>query len=142
MSTTTPRALAAKALQLVATLDRVLKEKLRTAADLTNRAALANLSGARSAAPWSYPVPVRTRGTGLRANQRWQSPSPTVAYVFNSATYAAAVHDGIVSEWAGRGKHRIRVKAAPRPFEDDAVRSVQPDMVIVRGIQEAVATWA
>lgn len=141
MTTYTPRELGAKMKAIIAALTAALSAGVREAITRTNRAALANLSGSRSAAPWTYPVPVRTPG-GLRGNQGIQMDGRFAGYVLNAARYAAAIHNGYVSQWAGRGKHSMRMKAAPRPYLDDAVETTQPLMVIQRRIEGALATWA
>jgi hypothetical protein len=140
MSTYTPRDFGAKVQAVIAALDSALSRGVKKAATLTNRAAIANLSGNRKAEPWTYPVPVRTPG-GLRAQQQMQIESATSAYVFNTAAYAGAVSSGDVSEWAGRGKHRMATRPS-RPFIDDAVEIEQPLMVIQNEVVEALRAWA
>jgi hypothetical protein len=124
---------------LVAALDAGLRRGLTAAVKAVNTAVRANLNGSRSAPPWSYPVPRRT-GNLLRSQQQ-QVAYPT-GYVFNTATYAAAIHNGYVSEWAGQGKHRMRMKGDPRPFMDDGVETAQPLMVIQREVEGALQAWA
>lgn len=140
MTTYSPLEFGAKVQAVIAALDAALISGVKKAAALTNRAAITNLSGSRKAEPWTYPVPVRTPG-GLRANQQMQIESPTSAYVFNTAAYASAIHSGLVSQWAGRGKHRM-VQQVARPFLDDAVETAQPLMVIQTEIVEALSAWA
>jgi hypothetical protein len=140
MAAYTPAQMSKRLLALVNALTAALSRGMKKAATAVNRAAIKNLSGSRKAAPWTYPVPVRTPG-GLRANQGMQIESPTVAYIFNTAAYAAAIHSGYVSSWAGRGKHRM-VFHKPRLFIDDAVESEQPLMVIQREVEGAIAAWA
>lgn len=142
MSTSySPQEFVSKVQAVIAALDKALSSGVKKAATLTNRAAIANLSGNRKAEPWTYPVPVRTPG-GLRAQQQMQIETPTSAYVFNTAAYAAAIHNGYVSQWAGRGKHSMRMKAFPRPYLDDAVETAQPLMVIQNEVVEALNAWA
>lgn len=124
---------------LVAALDASLRRGLTAAVRAVNTAVRANLNGARSDAPWSYPVPRRS-GNLLR-NQQQQVAFPT-GYVFNTATYAGAIHNGYVSEWAGKGQHRMRMKGAPRPYMDDGVETAQPFMVIQREVEGALHAWA
>lgn len=140
MATHTPAQLSRKMLAIIKALDAALSRGMKKAATAVNRAAIKNLSGSRKAEPWTYPVPVRTPG-GLRGNQAMQIESPTTAYVFNTATYAGAIHSGYVSSWAGRGKHRM-VFHKPRPFLDDAVASEQPLMVIQREVEAELQAWA
>lgn len=140
MTTYSPLEFGAKMQAVIAALDKALITGVRKAATLVNRRAIANLSGSRKAEPWTYPVPIRTPG-GLRANQQMQIESPTSAYVFNTAAYAHAIHSGMVSEWAGRGKHRM-VQRLARPFLDDAVETEQPLMVIQTQVEEALSAWA
>lgn len=140
MSIYTPREFGIKVQAVLAALDAALASGIKKAATAVNKAAIANLGGNRKAEPWSYPVPVRTPG-GLRAQQKMQIETPTIAYVFNTAAYAGAIHSGYVSEWAGRGKHRM-VQRPARPFLDNAVETAQPLMVIQRDIEGALSTWA
>lgn len=123
---------------LAAALSAALRRGLGDAAKAVNDDARANLSGTRADPPWSYPVP-RRRGNLFRHQQQKVVDSHT-AYVFNDAAYAAAIHNGYVSEWAGRGKHRMRIRP-PRPFLDDAAESAQPLMVIQREVQGALLAW-
>lgn len=136
-----PQEFGAKVQAVIAALNGALQTGVAKAVTLTNNAAIANLSGSRKAEPWTYPVPIRTPG-GLRANQHAEMPTPLSGVVFNASRYAAAIHNGYVSEWAGRGKHRMRMKATPRPFLDDAVETAQPLMVIQTEIEGALQAWA
>lgn len=117
-----------------AALIGAVRASLRKAALAVERAMVKRLSG--SGAPWSYPVPVRTGF--LRRSTFVQMPDSNLAVVGNSASYANAVHTGYVSEWAGRGKHRMRMKAEPRPFLDDAVKDVDPASIVRDGIVAAL----
>lgn len=142
MSTSySPQEFGDKVRAIIAALDAALKSGVAKAVTLTNNVAVANLSGGRKAEPWTYPVPIRTPG-GLRANQHSEMTTPLSGVVFNTAAYAAAIHNGYVSEWAGRGKHRMRMKSVPRPFMDDAVESAKPLMVIQTEIEGALQAWA
>lgn len=141
MSTSyTPQEFSAKIGAIIASLDEALSTGVKKAITLTNRAAIGFLSGGRKADAWSYPVPIRTPG-GLRANQTTAMASPISGYVLNTAAYAGAIHSGLVSEWAGRGKHRMTQRLA-RPFLDDAVEQVQPLTVVQGNIEEALKAWA
>ena len=136
----TPQTFSAKIGAVIASLDEALSTGVKKAITLTNRAAIARLSGGRKADPWTYPVPVRTPG-GLRANQGTAMASPISGYVLNTSAYAGAIHSGLVPEWAGRGKHRM-TQRTPRPFIDDAVEDVQPLTVVQGSIEEALKAWA
>lgn len=139
MSTYTPMELSRRLQALVQSLTAALRSGLGNAARAVNEAARANLNGSRAATPWTYPVP-RRRGNLFRSQQQKVVDAHT-AYVFNDAAYAAAIHNGYVSEWAGRGKHRMRMKANGRPFLDDAAESAQPLMVIQREVEGALQAW-
>jgi len=139
MSTYTPMELSQRLQALVQSLTEALRRGLVNAAKAVNDAARANLNGPRAAAPWSYPVPRRS-GNLFRRQQQKVMDTHT-AYVFNDAAYAAGIHNGYVSEWAGRGKHRMRMKASGRPFLDDAAESAQPLMVIQREVEGALQAW-
>ncbi|WP_130617998.1 hypothetical protein [Dyella amyloliquefaciens] len=140
MSTYAPNEFAAKVGAIIASLDAALSTGVKQAITLTNRAAIALLSGGRKADPWTYPVPIRTPG-GLRANQATAMASPISGYVINTSAYAVAIHSGLVPEWAGRGKHRM-TQRTPRPFLDDAVAQVQPLTVVQGNVEEALKAWA
>jgi hypothetical protein len=60
-----------------------------------------------------------------------------LAIVGNSARYAHAIHSGNVSQWAGRGEHRM-VQRQARPYLDDAVEEVDPAGIVQGGIREAL----
>lgn len=141
MSTSySPQEFGAKVRAIIVALDAALKSGVAKAVTLVDNQAKVNLSGGRKAEPWTYPVPVRTPG-GLRANQHSEMTTPLSGVVFNSAAYAGAIHSGYVSEWAGRGKHRMTQRPA-RPFMDAAVETVQPLMVIQTDVQGALSAWA
>lgn len=139
MSTYAPLQLSQRIVALLRAMTEALQRGLGAAATAVNVAAKANLAGSKGDAPWSYPVP-RRRGNLFRRQQTQVMDSHT-AYVFNDADYAAAIHNGYVSEWAGRGKHRMRMKGAPRPYLDDAAESAQPLMVIQREVEGALQAW-
>ncbi|HXD37225.1 MAG TPA: hypothetical protein VN624_11255 [Rhodanobacter sp.] len=139
MSTYGPLELSQRVQALMQGLTEALQRGLKMGATAVNDAARANLSGTRADPPWSYPVP-RRRGNLFR-HQKIQVVDIHTAYVFNDAEYAAAIHNGYVSEWAGRGKHRMRMKGSPRPFLDDAAESAQPLMVIQREVEGELQAW-
>lgn len=111
-----------------------IRGSVRRAALAVEKFATKRLSG--SGAAWSYPVPVRTGF--LRRSMFVQQPAPLFAIVGNSADYANAIHTGYVSEWAGRGKHRMRMKSSARPFLDDAVADADPAGMVRADVVAAV----
>lgn len=133
-----PLELSQRVQALMQGLTEALQRGLKLGATAVNDAARANLSGTRADPPWSYPVP-RRKGNLLRRQQMKVMDTHT-AYVFNDAEYAAAIHSGYVSEWAGRGKHRMRSRR-PRPFLDDGAVSAQPLMVIQREVEGELQAW-
>jgi hypothetical protein len=135
-----PQDFATKVRAIIAALDAAMKSGVAKAVTLTNNAAITLLGGSRKAEPWTYPVPIRTPG-GLRANQHSEMTTPLSGVVFNTSAYAGAIHSGNVSEWAGRGKHRM-VQRLARPFMDDAVDAAKPLMVIQTEIEGALQAWA
>lgn len=143
MSTLQNSALLQRIQVMVRSLDKTAASGVNEAVQSVNAVARKNLAGAKRAAPWTYPVPRRSRN--LFINQKAQTTtaaSPFAGYVFNLAPYAAAIHSGYVSRWAGRGKH-VMAFHAPREFIDDAVNTVNPLMVIQRKIeQEWLTQWA
>lgn len=143
MSTLANSALLQNIRVMVDSLNSTLSTSLSKAADGVNAIARRNLSGAKNAAPWSYPVPRRSGGLLLNQKaQRTTPANPFTAHVFNLASYAGAVHSGVVNEWAGRGKTRTRIKAYGREFIDDAASEYQPLMVIQRDLEQKwVTQW-
>lgn len=135
-----PQEFAVKVRAIIAAMNDALRSGVAKAVTLTNTAAQKNLSGGRKAEPWTYPVPIRTPG-GLRANQHSSMETPLSGLVFNTSAYAGAISSGYVSEWAGRGQHRMAQRPA-RPFIDDAVESAQPLMVIRNELEGALRAWA
>lgn len=125
--------------RLWAALDAGLHKGFKRAALAINTAAEDNLRGAKTAPAWSYPVPARTGN--LLGSQNYKVEPGLVAYVFNNATYAGAVHSGRMSSWAGRGKHRI-IYGDARPFLDDAVKDNPPELPIRTEIGKVIAAWA
>lgn len=96
--------------------------------------AVKNLSG--GGAPYSYPVPVRSGN--LRGGRTVQQPSPGIGVISFTADYAMAVHSGIVTEFAGRGKTR-KVQRKARPFAQDAVDSTDGASYIIGPVSEVLA---
>lgn len=111
-----------------------LAKGMRRAALAVERAMVKRLGG--SGAPWSYPVPVRSGH--LRRSTFVKTPDSTLAVVGNNADYADAIHGGYVSEWAGRGRHRQRMKAQGRPFLDDAVKDADPEAIVTLAVADAL----
>lgn len=139
MSVYGPLELSQRVQALMQALTEALQRGLKKGATAVNDFTRANLSGTRTAAPWSYPVPRRS-GNLLR-RQQMKVMDTNTAYVFNDAEYAAAIHNGYVSEWAGRGKHRMRMKGEPRPYLDDGAERAQPLMVIQREVEGELQAW-
>jgi len=96
--------------------------------------AVKNLSG--EGAPYSYPVPVRTGN--LRGARTVQQPSPGIGIISFTAEYAMAVHSGLVTEWAGRGKTR-KVQRPARQFAQDAVDKIDGAKYIIDPVAEVMA---
>jgi hypothetical protein len=83
-----------------------LRAGLRRIALEVERRQVDNLSGGGTSPAGSYPVPIRSgnlrRSTGFRVE-------PLVAFVFNTALYARAIHNGFVPYGNGRNsKMRAR----------------------------------
>lgn len=110
---------------------RAVAEGLRDVAITVERAAAANLRGPKSAAPGSYPVPIRTgflrRSLQARFGQR-------ESMVINSAIYARAVHDGFTPY----GNPHARYSIVPRPYLQDAVDSTDINEVMAIRINKAL----
>lgn len=84
-------------------MTQALVQSFRASLIQINRSALDNLSGSNDAEPGSYPVPNRTGN--LFRSQGWAfGATNNVGFVFNTASYAAKIHDD-------------------RPFLDDAVEA-------------------
>lgn len=111
--------------------------------------ASANLSG--QGGPGSYPIPVRSRREWVAGRGEVSTPSgnlrrslgvrqlgPTSGLVFNRASYAHAVHTS--------GFHAYGNPAAPfykpRPFLDDAAKSVRLGDVMRRELARALEVRA
>lgn len=109
---------------------------MRSALLATEAAAVKNLSGSNSAAPWTYPVPART--ANLKNNRAVSQPSPGVGILAFLASYAWAIHSGVVNQWAGRGKTRI-VQREARPFADDAVAQARPADYVFDAVARVMA---
>lgn len=91
---------------------------MRKAVSAVEREQVVNLSGSNSAAPGSYP-PVPNRTGNLFRSAGSAVKSARSAIVFNSASYAAAVHKD-------------------RPFLDDAVETAQPGVVYMAEVSRAI----
>lgn len=139
MSIYTPRTMPPHLRDFASAALAALDRGLSLALVATNRATQKNLMGGAAAEPWSYPVPNRT--SNLFTSQQQAKDTPTSGYVFNTAAYAGAIHSGYVSEWAGRGKHRM-VQRLARPFLDDGVETAQPLMVIQNTFEKVLPQWA
>lgn len=111
---------------------RAVAEGLRDVAITVERAAAANLRGPKSAAPGSYPVPIRTAG-GLRSKLQARF-GQRESMVINSAIYARAVHDGFTPY----GNPHARYSIVPRPYLQDAVDSTDINEVMAIRINKAL----
>lgn len=127
--------LAAQYRRIAAQLSAALQRGLLQAMSAVETAAMHNLSG--SGVPFSYPVPVRTRF--LLQSLGTHVASPTAVEIFDSAPYARAVHEGVFSQWAGRGKTRI-VQRPARPFLTDALETAQPTEMIAAELAQVFDT--
>lgn len=125
--------LAAKYRDLEVRLSAALQRGLLAAMSKVEELAQANLSG--SGAPFTYPVPVRTGN--LRGQLNAEPITTTAVEVFDTADYARAVHDGVFTQWAGRGKTRIVDKPA-RPFLTDALAAADPTQIVVAELERTV----
>jgi hypothetical protein len=115
-------------------LPGAVERGMRSALLAVENAAVKNLSG--GGVPYSYPVPVRTGN--LRGARTVQQPSPGIGIISFTADYAMAVHSGVVTEFAGRGKTR-KVQRTARPFAQDAVDSVDVAGLIIEPVSEVLA---
>lgn len=95
---------------------RAVAAGLRDVAITVERAAEKNLRGGGSAAPGSYPVPVRTGNLRRSLQSRFDERQ---SMVINSAVYARAIHEGF--QPYGNPKAR---RIGRRPFLQDAVDSI------------------
>jgi phage gpG-like protein len=135
--TTNAALVAAKYRDRAAALAPAVRASVGRAALAVERAMVRRLEG--SGAPWSYPVPNRTGH--LSRSTFVQQPAANMAVVGNNADYAMAIHSGLVSQWAGRGKHRT-VQHEPRPFLDDAVKDADPASIVYDGVAGAILEMA
>jgi hypothetical protein len=127
---------AANVARVASNMGDAVKSGMTEALLAVERAAVKNLSGELGAAPYSYPVPARS---GFLKNNRLVSqPSPGVGIIAFNQSYAWAVHSGVVTQWAGRGKTRV-VQRPARPFADDAVKAVNPASIILDRVRGAMA---
>lgn len=117
-----------------AKLSEALHRGLLKAMSAVEKAALANISG--SGAPFTYPVPTRSRF--LLQSLGSDVISQTAVEIFDSAPYARAVHEGVFNQWAGRGKTRI-VQRPDRPFLTDALQSAQPTDIVAAELEMVFA---
>ena len=125
--------LATKYRDLEMRLSAALQRGLLAAMSKVEELAQANLSG--SGAPFSYPVPVRTGN--LRGQLNAEQITPTAVEVFDTADYARAVHEGVFTQWAGRGKTRIVEKPA-RPFLTDALATADPTQIVLGELERTI----
>lgn len=114
--------------------DAALAKGIRKAAIAVENEASDRLSG--SGVAFTYPVPVRTghlrRSLGVKTSR-------TGGEVFNTATYAFAVHEGKVGWWA-RGKVRRKGvrNVTRRPFLEDALKAADPGLIIQATMRAAL----
>lgn len=125
--------IAAKYRDLEVRLSAALERGLLASMSKVEELAQANLSG--SGAPFTYPVPVRTGN--LRGQLNSEQITPTAVEVFDTADYARAVHEGIFTQWAGRGKTRIVEKPA-RPFLTDALAAADPTGIVLGELERTL----
>ncbi|MDR3389927.1 MAG: hypothetical protein P4L92_23060 [Rudaea sp.] len=118
-------------------LSAAVATSMRSALLAVEAEAVKNLSGSGSAAAYSYPVPARTGN--LKNDRVVSQPSAYLGIIAFLADYAWAVHSGIVTEFAGRGKTR-KVQRPARPFADDAVKAAQPSNYIFDAVERVMAT--
>lgn len=106
--------------RMATAIPRAIDSGLGKWAIIAHRAALKNLSGSKSDAAGSYPVPVRTGN--LRRSDDYVLPLHSKhgifaahgqAYLVNTAGYAHAIHEG----------EGTNASHSPRRFEADAVES-------------------
>lgn len=96
------------------------------------RAAVKRLSGPGSAAPGSYPVPIRTGN--LRRSMGVRQDTDMSGYVFNRALYANAIHSGMTPYNNPHAKKSYR----GRRFLDDAVAATDTMHVFRRTVVRAL----
>lgn len=96
--------------------DSALHRAMRRIGAKGERAMNQRLSG--GGAPGAYPVP---RRTGHLARSGGSHVSRRSVAIFNSAEYAASVHDGFHAYGNPHAPHY-----GPRPFLEDAVKSIDP----------------
>ena len=98
-----------------------------------DKAAVENLSG--KGAPGGFPVPVRTGH--LRRSQDFRLIGAAEGIVFNTAAYAAPIHDGRQTIRAAGGGHRV-IATTRRPFLQDAANKVDATQVFQAKVREAL----
>jgi phage gpG-like protein len=101
---------------------RAVTAGLRDIAITVERAAAKNLRGGGSAAPGSYPVPIRSRNLRSSLQSRFEERQ---SMVINSAVYARAIHEGF--QPYGNPKAR---RIGRRPYLQDAVDSINPTEIM------------
>lgn len=110
------RQIAAKYRQRINRLNAALKRGLNRGARAVDAEQVKNLSGSGPAG--SYPVPVR-KGT-LRGGHGWAVQSHRRGAVFNTTTYAMAIH-------------------RDRPFLDDAAKAVDVTAMVADEVRRGFA---
>lgn len=116
--TSNARTIANRYRRRIRALNGALAKGLRKAAAAIDREQVANLSGAKSDPPGSYPVPVR-KGT-LRGGHGWAVNDHKRGAVFNTTEYAMAIHND-------------------RPFLDDAVEAVDYPAIVAGEVRKGMA---
>lgn len=129
--THTASQLARQFQRYAAAWDRGVAMGLRDVAISVERAAVRNTSGPGSAAPGTYPVPIRTgflrRSIGSRFGQR-------ESLVIATAIYASAIHDGFTPY----GNPNARKSYIGRPFLKDAVEATDIDGIMLDRLDRAL----
>ena len=117
--------------QRASALPGAVRRGVRDVVLAVERNAVKRLTGG-SAAPGSYPVPVRVghlrRSTGARVL------SDTSGMVFNRARYANAIHEG----FRPYGNPHAAAQAG-RPYLDDAVDDTPIDAIMHKRLQQVFA---
>jgi hypothetical protein len=106
--------------------DAAVAKGLRDIAITVERGAVKNTGGPGSAAPGSYPVPVRTGGAGLRGSIQSRF-SARDSMVIATAEYASAIHNGFTPY----GNPNARLSYIGRPFLQDAVDAIDANEIMV-----------
>jgi hypothetical protein len=103
---------------------RAVAAGLRDIAITVERAAVKNTGGPGSAAPGSYPVPVRTGGAGLRGSIQSRFGARD-SMVIATAVYARAIHEGF--QPYGNPKAR---RIGGRPYLQNAIDSIDANEIM------------